>query len=347
MTKSHGLLFYSIHGATFGESQNSRDHNHNIMSNGANGTNQYVTHLMPIILSTLAGLSTCLGAAVVFCVDRPRNGKQHQRRRLGHREMCFSLSLAGSVMITVSVASIIPESLTDDSDSSKLISIQSADFLQRLFFFSAGAILFLILSKCAFPEPNEILGFEESNDIYLNGNNDDSKSPTSINVNDKVTYRRNSKVTSSNNDSKYPLQSVIGSHARKRSTSSTCQQHDDDENVEISEASLPLDNNEVGETRLLISENLAIEHQQNQVFQNSLLSFTMSGGDLQSTEARRAWRVTMLLFVSLAVHNFPEGLAVGASTIYNIRLGWTTAVAIALHNIPEGIAIAVPCLAAR
>jgi len=30
------------------------------------------------------------------------------------------------------------------------------------------------------------------------------------------------------------------------------------------------------------------------------------GSDLQSIEARRSWRVAMLLFVSLAVHNFPE-----------------------------------------
>jgi zinc transporter ZupT len=69
-----------------------------------------------------------------------------------------------------------------------------------------------------------------------------------------------------------------------------------------------------------------------------------SGKDLQSTEARRAWRVAMLLFVSIAVHNFPEGLAVAASTLHSPKLGWTTATAIALHNIPEGIAIAIPCL---
>jgi len=72
-----------------------------------------------------------------------------------------------------------------------------------------------------------------------------------------------------------------------------------------------------------------------------------SGADLHSPYARRAWRVTMLLFISLAAHNFPEGLAVAASSLHSHQLGLTTALAIALHNIPEGIAIAIPCIAAR
>jgi len=72
-----------------------------------------------------------------------------------------------------------------------------------------------------------------------------------------------------------------------------------------------------------------------------------SGSDLSSTEERRAWRVVMLLFVSLTAHNFPEGLAVAASTMHSKHLGLTTTLAIALHNIPEGIAISIPCLAAR
>jgi zinc transporter, ZIP family len=72
-----------------------------------------------------------------------------------------------------------------------------------------------------------------------------------------------------------------------------------------------------------------------------------TGSDLNTLDERRAWRVTMLLFVSLLVHNFPEGLAVAASTMHSQSLGWTTTIAIALHNIPEGIAIAIPCRAAR
>jgi len=55
----------------------------------------------------------------------------------------------------------------------------------------------------------------------------------------------------------------------------------------------------------------------------------------------------MLMFVSLLVHNFPEGLAVAVSALESEKLGITVTVGIMIHNIPEGIAIAIPCLAAR
>lgn len=55
----------------------------------------------------------------------------------------------------------------------------------------------------------------------------------------------------------------------------------------------------------------------------------------------------MLLFISLLVHNFPEGLCVAASALESTNLGITVTIGIMIHNIPEGIAIAIPCLAAR
>lgn len=55
----------------------------------------------------------------------------------------------------------------------------------------------------------------------------------------------------------------------------------------------------------------------------------------------------MLLFLSLSVHNFPEGLAVAASAMESRELGLKVTIGIMVHNIPEGVSIAVPCLAAR
>ncbi len=55
-----------------------------------------------------------------------------------------------------------------------------------------------------------------------------------------------------------------------------------------------------------------------------------------------AYRRGVLLFSAMALHNIPEGLAVGTSFAAQPRLGLLLALAIALHNIPEGIAVAGP-----
>lgn len=46
--------------------------------------------------------------------------------------------------------------------------------------------------------------------------------------------------------------------------------------------------------------------------------------------------------LGIAIHNFPEGLAVFVSCCDNTRLGISVAFAIIIHNIPEGIAVAAP-----
>eukprot|EP00271_Cylindrocystis_brebissonii_P018901 TRINITY_DN5510_c0_g3_i1.p1 TRINITY_DN5510_c0_g3~~TRINITY_DN5510_c0_g3_i1.p1 ORF type:complete len:292 (+),score=80.58 TRINITY_DN5510_c0_g3_i1:319-1194(+) len=46
--------------------------------------------------------------------------------------------------------------------------------------------------------------------------------------------------------------------------------------------------------------------------------------------------------VGIAIHNFPEGVAVFLGSLKGLRVGASLAFAIALHNIPEGIAVALP-----
>ncbi len=46
--------------------------------------------------------------------------------------------------------------------------------------------------------------------------------------------------------------------------------------------------------------------------------------------------------LTLAIHNFPEGLATFMASMENMTLGVSIAVAVAVHNIPEGIAVALP-----
>ena len=90
----------------------------------------------PLLLSTIAGMSTCVGALIVFC--HPIDDEEHNitdnnesdnlvggggnkkfrirgKRRVSPSTMAFSLALAGSVMITVSVVSLGPECLAASS----------------------------------------------------------------------------------------------------------------------------------------------------------------------------------------------------------------------------------------
>ena len=50
----------------------------------------------------------------------------------------------------------------------------------------------------------------------------------------------------------------------------------------------------------------------------------------------------IIVSIGLALHNFPEGLAIGSSFEASIKLGWSLALAICLHDIPEGISMGVP-----
>lgn len=50
----------------------------------------------------------------------------------------------------------------------------------------------------------------------------------------------------------------------------------------------------------------------------------------------------LIVSIGLAIHNFPEGLAIGSGFGASLKLGLSLAIAICFHDIPEGIAMAVP-----
>lgn len=50
----------------------------------------------------------------------------------------------------------------------------------------------------------------------------------------------------------------------------------------------------------------------------------------------------IIIAIGLAIHNFPEGLAIGAGFESSSTLGFKLAIAIALHDIPEGVSISLP-----
>ena len=50
----------------------------------------------------------------------------------------------------------------------------------------------------------------------------------------------------------------------------------------------------------------------------------------------------IIVSIGLALHNFPEGLAIGSGFGASVTLGLSLAIAICFHDIPEGISMAVP-----
>lgn len=78
------------------------------------------------------------------------------------------------------------------------------------------------------------------------------------------------------------------------------------------------------------------------------LRFHVKGEEVGDISERRLFIGGVVTAVALALHNFPEGMVIGASfvrygTAYRFTLGETAVAAvIGLHNIPEGMAMAVP-----
>lgn len=54
------------------------------------------------------------------------------------------------------------------------------------------------------------------------------------------------------------------------------------------------------------------------------------------------YKIGLISFIAIIIHNIPEGMATFIASNADIKLGITLTIAIALHNIPEGITIALP-----
>lgn len=67
----------------------------------------------------------------------------------------------------------------------------------------------------------------------------------------------------------------------------------------------------------------------------------LTGPEGLPTNLHRTW----LFIIAIAIHNFPEGLAIGAGFSHgDTRSGIALTIGIALQNMPEGLAVAAPLL---
>ncbi len=69
----------------------------------------------------------------------------------------------------------------------------------------------------------------------------------------------------------------------------------------------------------------------------------MGSGESESGQAQMK-KMGYFIFLGIALHNLPEGLAIGAGFVAEETLGMSIAIALAIHNVPEGMATAVPLL---
>jgi len=64
--------------------------------------------------------------------------------------------------------------------------------------------------------------------------------------------------------------------------------------------------------------------------------------DVSEAQKAALQHMGVVTAISVAIHNFPEGLITFVGYVADPALGMSLAVAIALHNIPEGLCVAVP-----
>jgi ZIP family zinc transporter len=84
------------------------------------------------------------------------------------------------------------------------------------------------------------------------------------------------------------------------------------------------------------------------VFAISLLDVYVIGNEGKTETAEMQYINTgIILLISMGLHNFFEGMAIGSSGAENIKLGLVVSIVIAIHDIPEGVAIAAPLTAGK
>ena len=64
-------------------------------------------------------------------------------------------------------------------------------------------------------------------------------------------------------------------------------------------------------------------------------------------EHSKGFQSGYLIFLSILLHNLPEGLAIGSSFMATENLGMTLAIVIGIHNIPEGLAMALSLVGSK
>lgn len=77
------------------------------------------------------------------------------------------------------------------------------------------------------------------------------------------------------------------------------------------------------------------------------LVISSRSNDKELTKEQNYINMGMIMLITMALHNFPEGMAIGSSSAYSLKSGLVVALVIAAHDIPEGMSIATPLSGGR
>lgn len=72
------------------------------------------------------------------------------------------------------------------------------------------------------------------------------------------------------------------------------------------------------------------------IFCDLLVEKKFSNHKVLKKEGNNLLKTGIIVSIGLAIHNFPEGLAIGSGFEASMKLGLSLALAICLHDIPEG-----------
>ena len=78
------------------------------------------------------------------------------------------------------------------------------------------------------------------------------------------------------------------------------------------------------------------------IFCDLLVDKKFSGKVQVHNKQSKLLKTGMIVSIGLAIHNFPEGLAIGSGFESSLKLGLSLAIAICLHDVPEGISMSIP-----
>jgi zinc transporter ZupT len=280
----------------------------------------------PLLLSCMAGASTCVGAAVVFCFSPTQI----------QRSMSFSLSLAASVMMTVSCISIAPECwhgiVTHEPETADvLVGMPTTTrttmivhwwlLVERLLAFGLGCGGYVLLSKllAAMPDPehlflgsskplnaNDVRPLLEDGEVHDEELRDEPTSAKMKRSPSLESYQSGDSFDSFYDDEISDDDIEMVSPVKVGPTKTNDTHHSQNHRMrrklttQSTTASLANDNHR---------ENCAATSGENDPSQEDVVPYDKDASAKQK-QKQRSWRVAMLLFFSLLAHNFPEGLCV-------------------------------------